>query len=159
MRLACWGTDGVRGRKLEMEQFLSEHSVDICLLKEMHLKPGLPQRYANYGCQVTDSPLPGGAKATLDRNSRMCQSFFRRHLEDTAIHLVSTTRPKKLVSAYLSPTKTLIESDRNECLSGGFLVLMAFEVNENCSVMNSILIRDQNMLLRIYANKNSWLMR
>jgi hypothetical protein len=89
----------------------------------------------------------------------MCQSFFRRHLEDTAIHLVSTTRPKKLVSAYLSPTKTLIESDRNECLSGGFLVLMAFEVNENCSVMNSILIRDQNMLLRIYANKNSWLMR
>jgi len=32
LRLACWNADGVRGRKLELEHFLSQHGVDICLL-------------------------------------------------------------------------------------------------------------------------------
>ena len=32
LRLACWNADGVRGRKLEMEHFLNQHGVDICLL-------------------------------------------------------------------------------------------------------------------------------
>jgi hypothetical protein len=29
LRLAYYNADGVRGRKLELEQFLSEHGVDI----------------------------------------------------------------------------------------------------------------------------------
>jgi hypothetical protein len=32
LRLPSWNADGVRGRKLELEQFLSEHGVDISLL-------------------------------------------------------------------------------------------------------------------------------
>jgi hypothetical protein len=31
LRLARWNADGVRGRKLELEHFLSQHSVDISL--------------------------------------------------------------------------------------------------------------------------------
>ena len=31
LRLACWNADGVRGRKLELEHFLSQHGVDISL--------------------------------------------------------------------------------------------------------------------------------
>jgi hypothetical protein len=31
LRFACWNSDGVRGRKLELEHFLSQHGVDICL--------------------------------------------------------------------------------------------------------------------------------
>jgi exonuclease III len=37
-RLACWNADGVRGRKLELEHFLSQHGVDICHLTDTHLK-------------------------------------------------------------------------------------------------------------------------
>jgi hypothetical protein len=37
-RLPYWNADGVRGRKLELDQFLSEHGIDICLLKETHLR-------------------------------------------------------------------------------------------------------------------------
>jgi hypothetical protein len=33
LQLAYWNADGVRGRKLQLEQLLSEHGVDICLLK------------------------------------------------------------------------------------------------------------------------------
>jgi hypothetical protein len=32
LRLACWNANGVCGRKLELEHFLSQHGVDICLL-------------------------------------------------------------------------------------------------------------------------------
>ena len=37
LRLACWNADGVRGRKLELEHFRSQHGVDICLLSETFL--------------------------------------------------------------------------------------------------------------------------
>jgi len=40
LRLVCWNADGVRGRKLELEHFLSQHVVDICLLSEAFLNPG-----------------------------------------------------------------------------------------------------------------------
>jgi hypothetical protein len=36
LRLPCWIVGCVRSRKLELEQSLSEHGVDICLLYEMH---------------------------------------------------------------------------------------------------------------------------
>jgi hypothetical protein len=31
LRQACWNADGVRGRKLETEHFLSQHGVDMSL--------------------------------------------------------------------------------------------------------------------------------
>jgi hypothetical protein len=36
--LAYGNDDSVRGRKLERDQLLSEHSVDICFLNETHLR-------------------------------------------------------------------------------------------------------------------------
>jgi hypothetical protein len=33
--LACWNADGVRGRKLELEHFLSQHGVDMSLDKKL----------------------------------------------------------------------------------------------------------------------------
>jgi hypothetical protein len=44
LRLGYWNADGVYGKKLELDQFLSEHGVDICLLNETHETPGLPVR-------------------------------------------------------------------------------------------------------------------
>ena len=53
LRLACLNADGVRGRKLELEHFLSQHGVDICLLSEPFLNPGQAFRLANYVCHCT----------------------------------------------------------------------------------------------------------
>ena len=50
LRLACWNEDGVRSRKLELEHFLSQHGVDICLLSETFLNTGQAFRLANYAC-------------------------------------------------------------------------------------------------------------
>jgi len=40
LRLACWNAYEVRGRELELENFLSQHGVDICFLSETFLNPG-----------------------------------------------------------------------------------------------------------------------
>ena len=56
LRLACWNADGVRGRKLELEHFLSKHGVEIFLLSETFLNPDQAFRLANYVCHRTDRP-------------------------------------------------------------------------------------------------------
>jgi len=60
LRVACWSADGVRGRKLELEHFLNQHGVDICLLSETFLNPGQAFRLANYVCHRTDRLTAGG---------------------------------------------------------------------------------------------------
>jgi hypothetical protein len=50
LRLACWNADGVPGRKLELEYFLSQHGVDIRLLTETHLRER--ERETSFGLQI-----------------------------------------------------------------------------------------------------------
>lgn len=38
LRLSCWNVDVVRCRKLELDNYLSQHGVDICLLTGTHLR-------------------------------------------------------------------------------------------------------------------------
>jgi exonuclease III len=65
LRLAYWNADGVCGRKLELEQFLSEHGVDICLLNETHLESGRALKFANYVCHRMDCPTRGEEQRSL----------------------------------------------------------------------------------------------
>jgi len=64
LRLACWNADG---RKLELEHFLRQHGVDICLLSGSFFKVGQALRLANYVCHYTDRPTAGGGTAILVR--------------------------------------------------------------------------------------------
>ena len=90
LRLACWNADGVRGRKLQLEHFLSQHGVDICLLSETFLKPDQAFRLANYVCHRTDRPTAGGATAILVRRGIVHHSVpvpGLTHLEATAVQV------------------------------------------------------------------------
>jgi hypothetical protein len=132
LRLAYWNADGNCCRKLVLDRFLSEHGVDICLLNETHLDSGRAFRFANYVCHRTDRQSRGGGTAILvrrDIDHYAVPVSGLRHLEATAIHLVLANRVVKIVAAYLSPTRPLIKSDLNECLSGGLAVLMAGDLN------------------------------
>jgi hypothetical protein len=51
LRLAYWNADGVRGRKLELEQCAGDHGVDVCLLNETHLADNLEVQF-----QPVDDP-------------------------------------------------------------------------------------------------------
>jgi exonuclease III len=159
-RLAYWSADGVRGRKLELEQFLSEKGVDIFLLNETHLESGRDLTFANYVYHRTDRPNRGGGTAILvrrDIDHYAVPLSGLQHLDATAMHLELVTRPVKLVAAYLSPTRPLIESDLSECLSGGFPVLMAGDLNAKHTDWNSRLTTARASLLRDYANRNTCL--
>jgi hypothetical protein len=91
LRLAYWNADGVRGRKLELEQFLSEHGVHISLMRETHLELDSALRIANYICHRTDHPTQGGGTAILvlrgiDHYAVPVSAL--QHPEATPIHLV-----------------------------------------------------------------------
>jgi hypothetical protein len=58
LRLACWNPDGVRGRKLELEHFFSQHGVDICLLTETHVQERVVFQSAN--CLSPNRPAHRG---------------------------------------------------------------------------------------------------
>ena len=160
LRLACWNADGVRGRKLELEHFLGQHGVDICLLSETYLNPGQPFRLANYVCHRTDRPTLGGGTAILVRRGIVHHSVpvpGLTHLEATAIQVTLAGRPVIVLAAYLSPTRPLIGADLSSCFGWGLPVLMAGDLNAKHVDWNSRLTTRRGKLLRAYADENSCL--
>jgi hypothetical protein len=58
------------------------------------------------------------------------------------------------MSAYLAPTRPLIESDLTECLRGGIPVLMAGDLISKHKDWNSRLTTARGSLLLDYADRN-----
>jgi endonuclease/exonuclease/phosphatase family metal-dependent hydrolase len=84
----------------------------------------------------------------------LCQSRVRstwRLLPCTVL----ANRPVELVPAYLLPARPLIQSDLTECLSGGFPVLLAGDLNAKHTDWNSRLTSTTGLTLSDYANRNS----
>jgi hypothetical protein len=132
LRLACWDADGVRGRKLELEQFIGQHGVDICILSQIFLNPGQAFRLANYVCHRTDRPTAGGGTAILVRRGIAHHPdpvLCLTQLEATAIQVMLAGRRVKILAAYLSPFRPLIASDLDACFAGGLPVLLAGDLN------------------------------
>jgi hypothetical protein len=80
-----------------MDQFLSEHGVEICLMNETHF--------------LSSRPTRGGGTAILYhqgiQNCAVPVSDLQR-LEATAVHLEVSKRLLKVVAVYLLPTPPLI---------------------------------------------------
>jgi hypothetical protein len=160
LRLACWNADGVRGRKLELEQFLGQHGVDICLLIETFLNPSQAFRLANYVCHRTDRLNAGGRTAILVRRGIVHHSvpvLGLTHLKATAIQVTLAGRPVKILAVYLSTSRPLIGADLTACFGGGLPVLMAGDLNAKHVDWNSRLTTKRGKLLQDYADWNSCL--
>ena len=100
-RLACWNADGGRGRKLELEHFLSQHVVDICLLSETFLNSGQAFRFSNYVSHRTDRPTAGGSTAILVRRRIPHHSVpgpELTQLQATAVQIIMAGRPVKVLA-------------------------------------------------------------
>ena len=130
----------MRGRKLELEHFLSQHGVDICLLIETFLNPGEAFRLANYVCHRTDRPTAGGGTAILVRRGIAHHSVpvpGLTQLEATAIQIMLAGRPVKVLAAYHSPSPPMIGADLDTCFGGRLPVLMAGDLNAKHFDLNS----------------------
>jgi hypothetical protein len=121
LRLACWNTDGVRCRKPELEQFFSEHCVDICFLNHMHLELGRDLRFATLVtgrtgrlckeaqrslfaqpqiicCASLGSPAPGGYCRTPSVGDQTSAARVGLYLPHTTVDLVgSAWVPEQLI--------------------------------------------------------------
>jgi len=150
----------VRGKKLELEHFLGQHGVDICLLIEAFLNPGQAFHLANYVCHRTDRPTTGGGTAILVRRGIVHHSVpipGLTLLEANAIQVTLAGRSVLILAAYLSPSRPLIGADLTACFGGGLPVLMAVDLNAKHVDWNSRLNRRRGKLLREYADGNSCL--
>jgi hypothetical protein len=65
------------------------------------------------------------------------------------------TGPIKFVADYLSPTQPLVEKALTECLSGGFPVLMAEDLNTKYTEWNCGFTTTGATFLLDYINRNS----
>jgi hypothetical protein len=117
----------VSGRKLELEHFLSQHGVDICLLSEAFLHPDQAFRLTNYVCHRTERTTAGGGRAILVHHSVPLPSLT--YLEATAVQVTLAGRPVKILAAYPSPSRPLIGADLTACFGRGLPVLMVGDLN------------------------------
>jgi hypothetical protein len=142
---------------MELEHFLSEHGVDICHLKETHLESGRALKFPNYVYHQTNRQTFGGGKTILVHK---CIDHYEvpvlglQYPKAPALHLALATRPVNLVSACLSPTRPLIESELTEVLSGGIPVQITDDLNAKHTDWKSSLITARGSLLRDYADGN-----
>ena len=80
----------MRGRKLELEHFLNQHGVEICILSKTFLNLGKAFRLANYVSNRTDRATAGGGTAIMVRRGLAHHSVpipGLTHLEATAIQV------------------------------------------------------------------------
>ena len=143
MRLACWNADGIRDKKLELDHFLGQNGIDVCVLIETHLRSGDIFRLANYVCHCNDRLTEEGGTAILfrrgiDHHAAPVQSL--QYLEVTAIQVMLANIAVKILAVYLSPSRPLIASELFACFSGGLPVLMASDLNAKHVEWNSRII-------------------
>ena len=148
----------MRGNKLELEHFLSQHCVDICLLSETFLKPDQAFMVAKYVCHRTDRQTAGGGTAILVRRGIVHYSVpvsGLTHLEATSVQVTLASRQVKILEAYLSPSRPLIGADLTAYFGGALPFLMAGDLNAKDVDWNSRLTTRLGKLLRDYADENS----
>jgi exonuclease III len=146
LRLACWNAEGVRSKKQELDHFLGQHGINICLLAETHFRSRDVFRLANYVCHRNDRLTEGDGTAILVRRGIVHHAVpvqGLQHLEATAIQVMLAAKPVKILAAYLSPTRPLIASDLSACLGGGLPVLMAGDMNAKHVESNSMLTTER----------------
>jgi hypothetical protein len=142
---------------LKLEQLISEYSVDIFLLNVTHHESDRALRFAIYVCQWTDCPTRGAGTAivfSIGIDNSVVPVSVLQHLKATAVHLVLVTTLVKLVAAYLSLTRPLIESDKADFSSAAIPGLMVGDLNAKHTDWNSCLTAAKGSLLRAYVNRN-----
>ena len=105
LRLVCSNADVVGRRKLELDKFLGQYGIEICLLKETHLRSREIFRMANYVCHRTDRLIEGDGTAILIR--RVVDHYTvhiqgLKHPNTAAIQAMLVTKTVKILAVYIS---------------------------------------------------------
>lgn len=116
LKVVSWNANGVFSQKYELLEYLEEDSPDIVLVNETHLKPTMAFTICNYKVYRQDRThaIKGGVAILI--KSYIKHTFIGTiqtvNIENISIKFpLENNEPITLTAAYISPTKTLLESD------------------------------------------------
>ena len=159
LRLSCFNAHDVGGRKHELDHFLNQHGVDICLLSEKLLNPGQAFRLANYVCHRTDKPTTGGGTAILVRrdivhhSARFGPDPLGGYCHSSHIGRQTGENPRGLHFAFPPTYRSGPDSLFRRCIAGP----AGRRPRRQTRGLNSRLSTRRGELLRDYADENSCL--
>ncbi|GFS50895.1 probable RNA-directed DNA polymerase from transposon X-element [Trichonephila clavipes] len=110
LRIAAWNANGVRSRIIELRDFINKHSLDIILIQETHLRPGVSIRVPNYRNDRQTQNIPSGGTAILIKSSLKYHHIPTPTLGTVEATIVVLTPPGEnpllIASIYIPPTTT-----------------------------------------------------
>lgn len=117
LKIICWNANGLLQRKLELENFLHHHKIDIALISETHLvtNTNLP-KIRNYLVYATNHPsgLPRGGSAVIIKRSlphHDIGSFVSDSIQASVVAINFNHRSINISSIYCPPRYTPLEQD------------------------------------------------
>ena len=128
LRIAHWNANGLKDRKLALQNFLKTNSIDVCCIQETHLKDG--QRFSVRGYELIShdrQKRKNGGILTLVRNNIPAHEI-QRSTGDTEFVGVELTLPSgnlKLNNMYSPPEKSL-ELDSLNCEKENWMIIGDF---------------------------------
>lgn len=138
--IATYNANSIYHDLLEVRQFLEDENIDIMLVSETHLKPGLRANIANYNCYRTDRLTAGGGTAIyIKRSIRHFEAPVPelRTTEATAVAVETTAGIVTFVAVYRSPKRLLHVEDIRALLRLRGKVFIAGDLNSKHAAWNS----------------------
>lgn len=133
LTLAIWNATGVNHKKRELELFIQQHSIDVVLLTETHLKPYMPFKLRNMFIYRTDRlARAGGGTAICIRRSlahHVVPIPPLLSMEATAVQIHTNTQDVTFVATYLRPPETFHRQDLEHLLRLGAAVFIGGDLN------------------------------
>ena len=131
LRIAHWNAEGVRNKKIDLQNFLRANGIDICCLQETHLTQN--HRFSVRGYETyrhdREGRLKGGV-VTLVKNSLPSVLLKKsKPGEDTEyIGIQLVTRQKEPLTLYnvYSPPDKLINLDEVEATDNNWMIVGDF---------------------------------
>lgn len=131
LKIAYWNAQSLLQKKLELQNFMYQHNIDIMLVGETYLKPTKNLKIANYTCHRNDriDNQGGGTAIYMKNNLNHCQlpRFKLTDLEANGIKIQTKAGTLKVVAAYYPPLdrrtnindiKTIIDEDTPTIIMG-----------------------------------------
>lgn len=145
-RIHFWNCQGVARRRLELQNFVLEQSIDILLLNETHLNNNQPFKLPNYISHYTNRqttsvhPAAGGTAILVNRRfSHHAVQVPTANIENTAIDIKIGNTNTRIIAAYKRPSLPLLTIDLDALID---------------SHPNSIIAGDLNAKHRLWSSRN-----
>lgn len=108
LKIVTWNTNGILNRKLELEAFLLEQKIDICLISETHMTKTSTLKLRGYKIYSTihpDNLAKGGCAIIIKENIKHNEesSIQTEQMQLAVIEVLSTKQKFKVGSLYCPP--------------------------------------------------------